>query len=47
MVGKVSTSTSTSTAIPTSILTKPISFVDIVKKGSTATGGILPYIKTL
>jgi hypothetical protein len=45
MVGKAPTSTSTSTAIPTSISTKPISFVDIVKKGSTAIRGILPYIK--
>jgi hypothetical protein len=46
MAGKAPTSTSTSTAIPTSISTKPISFADIVKKGSTATGGILPHTKT-
>jgi hypothetical protein len=45
IAGKAPTSTSISTAIPTSISTKPISFTDIVKKGSTATGGILPYIK--
>jgi hypothetical protein len=45
MAGKAPTSTSISTAISISISTKPISFIDIVKKGSTATGGILPHIK--
>jgi riboflavin synthase alpha subunit len=45
MAGKAPTSTSTSTAIPTSILIKSISFVDIVKKGFIAIEGILLYIK--
>src|SRR5450432_3322417 len=39
----IPTPASTSTPIP--IPTKPLSFIDIIKKGSTATGGITPYTK--
>ena len=45
IAGNASIPTPASTSTPISIPTKPLSFADIIKKGSTATGGITPYTK--
>ena len=45
IAGNTSVSTPTSTSIPISTSTKPISFIDIIKKGPIAIGNIILYIK--